>query len=252
MAMALADHHGARADGAGHGTVGAKVFSMNVGDEGGFAPNIQENKGLELLKTAIAKTGYSGKEISCNSTSIIVKQSPKWHFGVTSIDQRDVVWLELKSGRLSFAEIMQETKFGMKGGDKWKEKCFTVDKCTIEKFEKEAKDKHRGSWYIAYIMDTNEDERVKGITVEVGRAHFEIETIRFTILDASIFYQYPKRNLLYSYRKGHGAKNILETGSKFYRHVSGESWDIVIDEETYYEWLEAVMMHGVFIEDEAE
>ncbi|GKB24505.1 enolase 2-like protein, partial [Tanacetum coccineum] len=68
------------------------VFSMNVGDEGGFAPNIQENKGLELLKIAIAKTGYSGK--------IIVKQSPKWRFGVTSIDQRDVVWLELESGRL--------------------------------------------------------------------------------------------------------------------------------------------------------
>ncbi|GKD20020.1 enolase, partial [Tanacetum coccineum] len=35
--------------------------AMNVGDEGGFAPNIQENKGLELLKTAIAKAGYSGK-----------------------------------------------------------------------------------------------------------------------------------------------------------------------------------------------
>ncbi|KAL0336976.1 UNVERIFIED_CONTAM: Enolase [Sesamum calycinum] len=32
--------------------------ATNVGDEGGFAPNIQENKeGLELLKTAIAKAG---------------------------------------------------------------------------------------------------------------------------------------------------------------------------------------------------
>ncbi|GKA74455.1 retrovirus-related pol polyprotein from transposon TNT 1-94, partial [Tanacetum coccineum] len=61
MAMALADHHGARADGASHGSIGAKVFSINVGYEGGFAPNIQENKGLELLKTAIAKNGYSGK-----------------------------------------------------------------------------------------------------------------------------------------------------------------------------------------------
>ncbi|KAL0338573.1 UNVERIFIED_CONTAM: Enolase [Sesamum angustifolium] len=36
--------------------------ATNVGDEGGFAPNIQENKeGLELLKTAIAKAGYTGK-----------------------------------------------------------------------------------------------------------------------------------------------------------------------------------------------
>jgi enolase len=36
--------------------------ATNVGDEGGFAPNIQDNKeGLELLKTAIAKAGYTDK-----------------------------------------------------------------------------------------------------------------------------------------------------------------------------------------------
>jgi enolase len=36
--------------------------AVNVGDEGGFAPNIQDNKeGLELLKTAIAHAGYTGK-----------------------------------------------------------------------------------------------------------------------------------------------------------------------------------------------
>ncbi|KAK9763151.1 phosphopyruvate hydratase [Basidiobolus ranarum] len=36
--------------------------ATNVGDEGGFAPNIQDNKeGLELLTTAIAKAGYTGK-----------------------------------------------------------------------------------------------------------------------------------------------------------------------------------------------
>ncbi|KAM7525245.1 hypothetical protein LguiA_015147 [Lonicera macranthoides] len=59
-----------------------------------------------------------------------------------------------------------------------------VDDRTIQKYEKEAKDKSRESWYMAYIMDTNEEERVKGKTVEVGRAHFETETSRFTILDA--------------------------------------------------------------------
>ena len=37
---------------------------------------------------------------------------------------------------------------------------------------------------MAYIMDTNEEERTKGITVEVGRAHFETEKKRYTILDA--------------------------------------------------------------------
>jgi len=36
--------------------------ATNVGDEGGFAPNIRDNKeGLELLKTAIEAAGYTGK-----------------------------------------------------------------------------------------------------------------------------------------------------------------------------------------------
>ncbi|KAG2492459.1 hypothetical protein HYH03_009400 [Edaphochlamys debaryana] len=59
-----------------------------------------------------------------------------------------------------------------------------VDKRTIEKYEREAKEKNREGWYMAYIMDTNEEERVKGITVEVGRAHFETDKKRYTILDA--------------------------------------------------------------------
>jgi len=36
--------------------------AVNVGDEGGFAPNIQNNvEGLELIKEAIARAGYTGK-----------------------------------------------------------------------------------------------------------------------------------------------------------------------------------------------
>lgn len=38
--------------------------ATNVGDEGGFAPNILENKeALELLKNAIAKAGYTDKVV---------------------------------------------------------------------------------------------------------------------------------------------------------------------------------------------
>jgi len=59
-----------------------------------------------------------------------------------------------------------------------------VDERTIEKYEKEAKEKSRDSWYMAYIMDTNEEERAKGKTVEVGRANFGTEKRRYTILDA--------------------------------------------------------------------
>lgn len=59
-----------------------------------------------------------------------------------------------------------------------------VDKRTIERYEKEAKQRNRESWFLAFIMDTSEEERAKGKTVEVGRAHFETDNRRFTILDA--------------------------------------------------------------------
>jgi len=59
-----------------------------------------------------------------------------------------------------------------------------VDKRTIEKYEREAKERNRESWFLAFIMDTNEEERQKGKTVEVGRAHFETVNKRYTILDA--------------------------------------------------------------------
>jgi len=59
-----------------------------------------------------------------------------------------------------------------------------VDRRTIEKYEREAKERNRESWFLAFIMDTSEEERAKGKTVEVGRAHFESEINRYTILDA--------------------------------------------------------------------
>lgn len=62
--------------------------------------------------------------------------------------------------------------------------CGCVDERAVEKYQKEAKDKNRESWFLAYIMDTNEEEKEKGKTVEVGRAKFELADRRFTILDA--------------------------------------------------------------------
>ena len=58
-----------------------------------------------------------------------------------------------------------------------------VDERTVEKLEREAKEKNRESWFMAYVMDTIEEERAKGITVEVGRAAFTTPNRRFTILD---------------------------------------------------------------------
>jgi peptide chain release factor subunit 3 len=59
-----------------------------------------------------------------------------------------------------------------------------VDQRTIERYEREAKDRNRESWWLAFIMDTSEEERAKGKTVEVGRAQFETDKNRYTILDA--------------------------------------------------------------------
>ena len=44
-----------------------------------------------------------------------------------------------------------------------------VDDRTIEKYEREAKEKNRESWYMAYIMDTNEEERWVAPLQEGGR-----------------------------------------------------------------------------------
>ncbi|XP_039262875.2 eukaryotic peptide chain release factor GTP-binding subunit ERF3A-like [Styela clava] len=59
-----------------------------------------------------------------------------------------------------------------------------VDKRTLEKYEREAKEKNRETWYLSWVVDTNQEERDKGKTVEVGRAYFETENKHFTILDA--------------------------------------------------------------------
>lgn len=80
-----------------------------------------------------------------------------------------------------------------------------VDKRTLEKYEREAREKSRESWYLSWALDTNQEgkgsillnsvsiclihslfltERDKGKTVEVGRAYFETERKHFTILDA--------------------------------------------------------------------
>ncbi|KAI8817943.1 P-loop containing nucleoside triphosphate hydrolase protein [Fimicolochytrium jonesii] len=59
-----------------------------------------------------------------------------------------------------------------------------VDKRTMEKYEKEAKELGRESWYLSWALDLNQEERNKGKTTEYGRGFFETEKRRFTILDA--------------------------------------------------------------------
>ena len=59
-----------------------------------------------------------------------------------------------------------------------------VDDRTMEKYEREAKQKNREGWHLAYIMDLDEQEREKGKTHETGAGYIETENKRFTILDA--------------------------------------------------------------------
>lgn len=58
-----------------------------------------------------------------------------------------------------------------------------VDKEEFRRYEIEAKQNNRLNWLHAYIMDINPEERDKGVTVEVGKAMFELSKKRFTIID---------------------------------------------------------------------
>merc|ERR1719318_107535 len=65
--------------------------ATNVGDEGGFAPNILDNKeGLELLKTAIEKAGYTDKiEIGMDvaASEFYVSESGKYDLDFKTKDK---------------------------------------------------------------------------------------------------------------------------------------------------------------------
>jgi small GTP-binding protein len=63
-------------------------------------------------------------------------------------------------------------------------KTGQIDERTIDKYKREAKTNNRESWFMAYIMDINDEEKERGKTVEVGKAFFETPNKRFTILDA--------------------------------------------------------------------
>jgi peptide chain release factor subunit 3 len=59
-----------------------------------------------------------------------------------------------------------------------------VDERTLEKYKREAKEMGRESWWLSWALDLTKEERSKGKTVEVGRAFFETDKRRYSILDA--------------------------------------------------------------------
>ncbi|KAL4788338.1 P-loop containing nucleoside triphosphate hydrolase protein [Aspergillus varians] len=67
-----------------------------------------------------------------------------------------------------------------------------VDERTLDKYRRDAKEAGRETWYLSWALDLTNEERAKGKTVEVGRAHFKVDVPtadgvverQFSILDA--------------------------------------------------------------------
>jgi elongation factor 1-alpha len=63
-------------------------------------------------------------------------------------------------------------------------KCGGIDKRTIEKFEKEAKEMGKASFKYAWVLDKLKAERERGITIDIALWKFETPKYYFTIIDA--------------------------------------------------------------------
>jgi len=63
-------------------------------------------------------------------------------------------------------------------------KCGGIDKRTIEKFEKEAKELGKGSFKYAWVLDKLKAERERGITIDIALWKFESTKYYCTIIDA--------------------------------------------------------------------
>lgn len=63
-------------------------------------------------------------------------------------------------------------------------KLGLIDRRTLEKYRVQAREKNRESWYLSWALDTDEGEREKGKTAEVGRAYFHLPNKKVVLLDA--------------------------------------------------------------------
>uniref|UniRef100_A0A8C5JYK2 G1 to S phase transition 2 n=1 Tax=Jaculus jaculus TaxID=51337 RepID=A0A8C5JYK2_JACJA len=129
---------------------------VSEAEPGGYSFGDSEESGKEMMED---------KEEIRKSKSMVISGAPKKeHVNVVFIGHVDAGKSTI-GGQIMFLTGM-------------------VDKRTLEKYEREAKEKNRETWYLSWALDTNQEERDKGKTVEVGRAYFETEKKHFTILDA--------------------------------------------------------------------
>nr|QVU21290.1 enolase [Salpingoeca prava] len=102
--------------------------ACNVGDEGGFAPNIQSNKeGLDLLMTAIEEAGYTGKiKIAMDSAASEFFKDGKYDLDFKSSDSKPEDFLEAaqlkdmyKSFIADYPVVSIEDAFDQDDWDAW-------------------------------------------------------------------------------------------------------------------------------------
>ncbi|XP_072036183.1 alpha-enolase-like [Amphiura filiformis] len=111
--------------------------ATNVGDEGGFAPNILDNREcLELLKTAIAKAGYTDKvKIGMDvAASEFCKEGPKYDLDFKNKDSDPAKWLtgdQLADVYRGFVKdypvVSIEDAFDQDDWDSWTKYMATTD-----------------------------------------------------------------------------------------------------------------------------
>ncbi|KAJ8530370.1 hypothetical protein ON010_g14542 [Phytophthora cinnamomi] len=59
-----------------------------------------------------------------------------------------------------------------------------VSKRLMHKYEKESREAGKSSFAYAWVMDADDEERARGVTMDVGTSHFETATKHVTLLDA--------------------------------------------------------------------
>ena len=59
-----------------------------------------------------------------------------------------------------------------------------IDKKTIAKYEKDSKSIGKDSFHFAWVLDASEEERTRGVTIDVGCSYFSTPSKSVTLLDA--------------------------------------------------------------------
>ncbi|SPO04977.1 related to translation elongation factor HBS1 protein [Cephalotrichum gorgonifer] len=59
-----------------------------------------------------------------------------------------------------------------------------VDKIVVERYRRQAEKIGKQSFALAWVMDQREEERDRGVTIDIATNHFETKKARYTILDA--------------------------------------------------------------------